>query len=491
MAWRTAVQDNFSGIGIMNQKAQKFIKNVLYAAGANVSRIVTTMILTLLLPRLLSVEDYSYWQLYLFYGTYFIYSSVGWCEGTYLKYGGCEYEKLDGRQLSSQFFSMSIYEGIVAGIAICLSCYFIHDTLRRFIMISAAAYMWLYILKYQLQTVLQAVNRISDYARVYSGERFLYFSLVILGLLAGQRSFQTIIFAEISSNVLALGYGIYLCREVTLCKPLRPVDSLKETTELIRIGYKLTVAGFASQIIIGIVRFAIERNWGTVVFGKISLSFSMANMLITCITAVSIVLFPMLKRSDPQKINQCYPIMRAALTYPLFAILIAYVPMKAILVWWLPQYSDSLKYLAILFPLCIYEVRNSVLVWTYLKVLRKEAVIMRANLLMIAVSLGMTFFSVLVWNNLDLAVGSIVVIYGLKAAYTEWSLGKYIPVFSGKDWFMETCLSVIFILGSWCLDSMRALMVYLAAYSCYIVLKRKEIVCMIGEIKYLLLTEKG
>ena len=35
---------------------------------------------------------------------------------------------------------------------------------------------------------------------------------------------------------------------------------------------------------------------GTVAFGKLSLSFSMANMAVTCITAVSIVIFPVLKR---------------------------------------------------------------------------------------------------------------------------------------------------------------------------------------------------
>ena len=47
----------------MNQKALQFIRNVCYAMGANVSRILTTFCLMLLLPRLLSVEDYSYWQL--------------------------------------------------------------------------------------------------------------------------------------------------------------------------------------------------------------------------------------------------------------------------------------------------------------------------------------------------------------------------------------------------------------------------------------------
>ena len=35
------------------------------------------------------------WQLYLFYGTYLAYTSLGWCEGFTLKYGGAHYDELN------------------------------------------------------------------------------------------------------------------------------------------------------------------------------------------------------------------------------------------------------------------------------------------------------------------------------------------------------------------------------------------------------------
>lgn len=475
----------------MNKKARLFIKNILYATGANLSRIFTTLILTLLLPRLLTVEDYSYWQLYLFYGTYMIYSSIGWCEGTYLKYGGCEYKNIDGRRLSSQFLNLSLYEGIVALILSIFAFGGIADTQKRFLVIAAACYMWMYILKYQLQTILQATNRISDYARVYSGERFLYFILVIVSLILGRCNVYLVIIAELISNAVSLSYGIYLCREVTLKKKLPLSVSIKETAELIQIGYKLTLAGLASQLIIGIVRFSIEKKWGTVIFGKISLSFSMANMIITCITAVSIVLFPMLKNSDTNKIRYHYRTLRSTLTIPMFGILLLYAPMKAILSWWLPKYADSLKYLAILFPLCIYEVRNSVLVWTYLKVLRKESLIMKANLIMIGMSIVMTFFSVIICNSLDLTVCSIVVLYAIKAIYTEWLLGKYIPICAKRDWLVETILSAGFIAGSWTLNAVGAFFVYLVSYGLYLLYKKGEIITTFKELKLLFAAERS
>ena len=72
----------------------------MHALSANVIRLMISVVMTLVLPRILGVEEYSYWQLYLFYVTYTAYSSIGWCEGTYLKYGGMEYAKLDRSRMA-------------------------------------------------------------------------------------------------------------------------------------------------------------------------------------------------------------------------------------------------------------------------------------------------------------------------------------------------------------------------------------------------------
>ena len=68
----------------MNKKVYGFISNIFNSMTVNASRIIITFVLTLVLPKFLGEADYSYWQLYLFYFTYLAYTSLGWCEGTYL-----------------------------------------------------------------------------------------------------------------------------------------------------------------------------------------------------------------------------------------------------------------------------------------------------------------------------------------------------------------------------------------------------------------------
>lgn len=466
----------------MNEKAVRFLKNVGYAVGANVSRIVTTFFITLLLPRLMTLEDYSYWQLYGFYGIYLTHSSIGWCEGTYLKYGGADYRELDGRKLASQFWNMAVYEGIFALVCGGLFLPFLSGFKLQAFGLSLV-YMWAYILRYQLQTVLQATGKIGAYARIFTGERLLNFLLVMACILMGTLNFQMIAGAEIVSNLCMLAAAMYMCREVTL-RPLLPLkESLKETKELIAMGYKLTLAGLASQLIIGIVRFAIEQRWGTLVFGKISLSFSMANMMITCISAVSIVMFPMLRRADGDTLKALYQPVRTCMTVFMFGLLACYAPAKAVLGMWLPKYADSLRYLAILFPLCVYETRNMVLVWTYLKTVRRQQDILRGNLAAVAVSLVSTAVTVGLLGNLELAVISIIALYGVKAVCTETLLMRHMGLTQGKNHVLEAMLTAVFVCVSWRLPGMAAFFAYVGAFGLYVVLGRRKIGAAVKAVK--------
>lgn len=473
----------------MNSRAVQFFRKVIYAVGANASRILTTFVLTLLLPKTMSVLDYSYWQLYGFYGIYLACSSLGWCEGYYLQYGGTEYDKLKGRNIASQFWSLAVYEGIFALAAFFVCTPFMQDGNKLQAWGLALIFTVIQILRYQEQTVLQASGRILEYAKVYTGERAINFILVLICILTGNLSFQMIAWMEIISNALMLVYASFLCKEVTFRRLLPFRESWQETRYLIRIGYKLTLANLANQLIIGIVRFAIEQKWGTVVFGKISLSFSMANMMITCISAVSIVLFPIFRNVSRRKLEELYSPIRMGITAPMFGILLAYVPIKLALGFWLPQYQDSLQYLAILFPLCIYETRNMVLVWTYLKTIRREQDIMKANMIVAAISLFTTGVIVYLLENLELAVISIIVLYVIKAFYSERLLMKHIHTNINRQGIAgEVALTLVFISGNWLFREHTAFLCYLAAYVLYLLIVRKEAAASIKTIKNLLVS---
>ena len=129
----------------------------------------------------------------------------------------------------------------------------------------------------------------------------------------------------------------------------------------------------------------------------------MANMAVTCITAVSIVIFPVLKRLNRDTADHLYKPLRDLITLPMFGVLLCYAPAKYLLTLWLPEYGDSIRYLAVLLPFCIFEVRNSVLTCTYLKVWLGQKYIMYANIITLAASVVITWLTVYVVGSIDLA----------------------------------------------------------------------------------------
>lgn len=470
----------------MKSNAIEFIKNFFRALSANVLRILFTLILTLLLPKLLGEGEYGMWQLYLFYVTYASYNSLGWSEGIYLKYGGQDYYKLDKKVIAGQIWSLALYEIIIilavgAGVMIGVP-----DSAKKYILWMAFISAGLDTVRYMLQSLLQCTNRIKEYARIVMAERVLFFALAILFILFGSRNYTAFIWSEIIARFIALLYAVFICKDVVFAKGTSPRDTIEEAKYLIRCGFKLSFAALASQLIIGIVRFAVEQEWGTVVFGKISLTLSMSNMLITCLAAVSVVLFPVLRRMDGQKLRQLYSVMRMALTVPLYAVLLTYVPIKYVLVLWLPQYAETLKYLAILFPICIYEVRTTILNNTYFNTYRKENYILYINLITVVISLGFTVITVGVFKSLDLAVVSIVILMMIKCLLSELVLRTIVGGNVIKDTLQEFILTVVFIISGWYVADYRATLIYALVYGMYLMVNRKKIVEKMLQLKELL-----
>ena len=68
--------------------------------------VVISALVTLVVPKLIGIEEYGYWQLYLFYSSYIGFLHFGWNDGIYLKYGGKEYNDLDKRLFFSQFYML-------------------------------------------------------------------------------------------------------------------------------------------------------------------------------------------------------------------------------------------------------------------------------------------------------------------------------------------------------------------------------------------------
>lgn len=64
------------------------IKNISYSFSANLISLLISAFMVMFVPKLLSVNDYGLWQLFLFYYSYLGFLHFGWEDGIYLRYAG-------------------------------------------------------------------------------------------------------------------------------------------------------------------------------------------------------------------------------------------------------------------------------------------------------------------------------------------------------------------------------------------------------------------
>ena len=459
----------------MNTKLRNILENITYTFTANILTMLISIIMTLILPKFLGVTDYSYYQLYIFFISYVGFFHFGWIDGIYLKIGGMEYNDLEKSNYVTQFWILNVLEIIIAAIISIFALFTIKNIDKSFVLISTSVCGVITILRTYLLFILQSTNRIKEYAKYTRVDRFIYFALVIVFLFLGFKNYKIILYIDIFSKLVALVLCANKMKDIVFGKLNISKNTLLEIFENISIGIKLMLANIASTLIIGVVRFGIQKNWDIETFGKISLTLNISNLLMTFINAVAVIMFPLLRREEESNLPKIYVILRNTLMIFLYMMLIFYYPIKLILSTWLPQYADSLRYMALLFPICIYESKMSMLINTYLKSFRKEKSMLIINTISLILSLILTILSVFILNNLTWAILSIVFLLGFRCVIGELVLTKVMNILIYKDIILETVLTAIFIISSWFINNMFCSIIYTCFYLIYVFIKRKDI----------------
>jgi O-antigen/teichoic acid export membrane protein len=465
-------------------KNRQFLKNISYSFTANIISLLVSVFMVMVVPKFLSIQDYGLWQLFLFYFSYLGFLHFGWEDGIYLRYAGKNFEELDKRTFSGQFYGITILQIVLAVVVTMGALFLIDDPVKRIALLCAV---WLapFINFTNLcNYIMQITNRIMDYARFLLAERIVFFLGVVFFLLILQKNeFRYMYYAKLFSSIGITVTGIYLCR--SLLKPnFYPLGQVvREAKENLTVGSKLLLANIASLLIIGIVRYGISVGWDVATFGRVSLTLGISNFLMVFITSVSVVFFPIIKRMDEEKRAAAYKSIRTSLDILLFATLIGYYPLKSIFAWWLPQYADSLIYMSVLFPVCVFDSKLSLLINTYLKSMRQEALMLKINVVSVLISLAVTFFTVQIAHDLNLTVLSIVGIYAFQCCFAEYFISCLLQMNLRTDILIDLVMCGIFTASGWFLDNVFCMVIYGAAYLVFLFLQRKQVKQTIAMIR--------
>ena len=438
----------------------------------------------LVLPKIMTMEDYGIWQLFMFYFSYVGFFHFGWIDGIYLRYGGQNFSALSRKTFGGQFWLLLILLLVEFAIVnILLVSGIIKNSILIFVLRVSSIAGVFYIIFAYVNFILQLSDKIKEYARNIILERFLILLLTLICITLIETKYDKVIYVTIMSEFLAMSFGLYTIRDLIFVERDTLYNAMNEAYVNISAGSKLMLANIAGMLILGIIRFGISQEWDIVTFGKVSLTLNISNFLMVFISAVSIVLFPILKRINQDRLAEIYVLLRNILSYSLLAMLITYYPLKILLLYWLPKYSDSLVYMGLLLPICVFESKLQMLVNTYLKSLRQEALMLKINFISVIFALFMTYVTVVLLHNLKLAILSIVINFAFRLLLAEYFIEKLLSLKLRKDSIEELIVvsSFIFINVH---ESTYGILIYLAVYLIYALINKKQIKETVKKIRY-------
>lgn len=458
----------------MKDSVKSIFHKLYYSVSANFLNLSISIVASFIVPKLLGLEQYGYWQLYLFYVGYTGFFHFGLADGIYLRYGGKYYDELDKAMMHSQYWLLTVLEIVIFIAIILFSIYRVEDSNKSLILVASGLNCILLLPRTVLQFILQSTGRIKEYARNFMIERILYIALILGFLSIGYRNFEYMLLADIIAKVVALiGLG-YICRDIVFTKGVKLSAGIHEFWINVTTGVKLLFANIAGMLIIGIVRFGIERNWDVITFGKVSFSLSISNFLLTFIAAVSVVIFPIIKRTDSGKLPIVYDTIGTLLSGCMLVFLIAYYPIQKLLIIWLPHFYEAIQYFSILFPISLFEARTSLLINTYLKALREEKAMLAINGFSVLLSLATTIIVTLVFKDLTLAVISIVALQMVKCVIPDLYLQRKMKMKFSFEVLWDILATVVFIFGNWFVRGSQGWLIYIGFIIVVGIIRRKE-----------------
>jgi hypothetical protein len=288
--------------------------------------------------------------------------------------------------------------------------------------------------------------------------------------------------ADLFGDLVGFFVGTFFNKGMYFGKPFPIKEALKESWTNISSGILLMIATFSSMFLIGGAKMVINWHWDETVFAPVAFGFSVSNLFLTFVTAISVVLFPSIKRMKQEELPDLYVKIRQIISPILFVGIAFYFPICVILRLWLPQYTGSLLYLGILFPVIIFSSKTGLLTNNYLKNYRKEKTMLVINVISMAVGFSLFLISAYVFDNINLVLYSTVFIIMACSIVSEIAVMKIIKRERYIDFFVEAIMTLIFIvsahIGDW-----KGALIYIVALVVYLIIYRKSILTGLKMVK--------
>lgn len=359
----------------MRKKTDAFHNTLRVAFSQGIS-LVSGVIASILLPKALTVSNYGMVKIFTLYIAYTALLHFGFTDGILLRFAGQDYDDLNKKEMRVYLSFFLIIELIIGGL-LMITGLFLNNPDYRFLLLMLGIDMIAINLTTYYQFISQATKRFREYSLknlMLSAAKALLV-LVLLGLkytLFPVISYRVYLLCLVTLDVGMLLWYLFLYRDITFGERDKISQYKKQIISLFQTGILVTVAYQVSHLVHMLDRQFVSLLFSIEIYGVYAFSYHLITLISTMVSSLSIVMFPMLKRSQKEVLCSHYETVLSGVSALIGVSLLCYYPLSWFIRWFLPEYTESLQYLKIILPSILFTGTISVVMFTFSKILEEN-----------------------------------------------------------------------------------------------------------------------
>lgn len=449
----------------MNSVKKGFFKTSLYAVISQIISLGCGITTSLLLPKLLGIEQFGFWQYFFLCSSYIGLLHFGFNDGIYLSLGGKRFVDIDKEEYYPQLLLIS-YVQIIIALLLAMYSYFHENGEYQKIFYFLSIYIVVENIYKILSFVMMATDKMQSYSKTVVLDKLSFLLLLIVFFIVFKRySFENVIYSYIGARAIALLVVFSFFRDLfdfSYWRSSFSMGCLSSVWSNMIAGISLTISNLLSTFIIGSGRFFVEHSWGISTFAKISFAVSLSMFSLAFISQIGLVLFPYLCRMDKAKQRQLLDLLTFFVGVFSMCSFIGFIPLTLIVNSWIPKYVGSLPFLMILCPIALYETRMVLVFNTYFKTFKKQVVLLKINFLSVAFAILCYYIATYLFKDIDMIVWAMLVSLIFRSYCAQFYLYRFLAVMPDKAVIAFELLSSILMIVAY--NVFNSMLLFIAIY---------------------------
>ena len=464
----------------MDNPLTRGFRNLRYSFVAQAVILLVGLAKTLIVPLVLSVDSYAYWQLYLFYVGYVGFFYLGFNDGILLKYGAFEYEDLPFERLrrSMQFYIIMLTLFALGVFAFSMT---IGDAEKAFVFHMVALCIVIYGLNGVFIYVFLITNQIKRHSIFSAVDSVSSFFGILLLLVMNQSDFHVLVYFVFTVKLLSVAVMAVMCRKLFVGKRSPIQDGLREFVDNIRVGIFLMFAQIMGMLVTGLGRIFVEYGGELSDYAYYAFGTTVLGIVMVGVTAVATVMYPTLGRLETEMLPKIFNKIYDFFSHFTVLVLILYYPAYALVGICFQKYQPMLVFFSILFVLVTWQAKVSITTNTYFRVLRMEKKMFKVNFLSV-------LFFCIIYLVIDTTVGRFLANKTMVVALStllsmmflellaELVLRRTLKLKLGNSFAKDTCINAVFLLTALIPDKIIGFLTYSVFVAIYLVVCRKALI---------------